>query len=190
MAADLTPRQRERLRHFKQQGRVAYYRNGRLHVENGHSRTSEENTSRYNSNNRSDQEGSSVTRDQRYVRHADHKDERKGIYTDDHHQPTTRIRHHDEDHRKQQTTVSGQHQKERTPSDRHESNGGRHRDSQKCTQANHPNHLRPLGPSKSPTTTTAGDYSQELRELRDATHLGEQNSAGSTRRSTATWRSM
>ena len=36
-----------------------------------------------------------------------------------------------------------------------------------------PTHLRPLGPSKSPTTTTAGDYSQELRELRDTTHLGE-----------------
>ena len=53
-----------------------------------------------------------------------------------------------------------------------------------------PNHLRPLGPSKSPTTTTAGDYSQELRELRDTTHLGEQNSAGSTRRTIATWRSM
>ena len=47
MATDLTPRQWERLQHFKQQGRVAYYRNGRLHVENGHSKTSEENASRY-----------------------------------------------------------------------------------------------------------------------------------------------
>ena len=142
MAADLPPRQRERLQHFKQQGRVAYYRNGRLHVENGYSKTSEENTSRYNRNNTSDQEGSSVTRDQRYVRHADHNDERRGIDTDEHRQPTTQSRrHHDEDHRKQQTTVSSHHQKERTPSDRHESNGGSHRDSQKCTQANHPHPL-------------------------------------------------
>ena len=142
MAADLTPRQRERLQHFKQQGRVAYYRNGRLHVENGYSKTSEENTSRYNSNNRSDEEGSSVTRDLRYVRHADHNDERRGIDTDDHHQPTTQTRrHHDEDHRKQQTTVSSHHQKERTPPDRHESNGGSHRDRQKCTQANRPHPL-------------------------------------------------
>ena len=141
MAADLIPRQREQLQHFKQQGRVAYYRNGRLHVQNGHSKTSEENTSRYNSN-RSDEEGSSVTRDQRYIRHADHKDERRGIYTDDHHQPTTQTgRHHGEDHQKQQTTVSSHHQNERTPSDRHESNGGSHRDSQKCTQANHPHPL-------------------------------------------------
>lgn len=188
MAADLTPRQRERLQHFKQQGHTTEMEDctWKTVIPRPPKKTPPDTRS----NNGSDQDGSSVTRDQRYVRDADHKDERRGIYTDDHHQPTTRTRHHDEDHRKQQTTVSGQHQKERTPSDRHESNGGRHRDSQKCTQANHPNHLRPLGPSKSPTTTTAGDYSQELRELRDATHLGEQNSAGSTRRTAATWRSM
>ena len=139
MAADLTPRQWERLQHFKQQGKVAYYRNGRLHVENGYSKTSEENTSRYN---RSDQEGSGVTRDQCYVRHADHNNERRGIDMDEHHQPMTQTRrHHDKDHRKQQTTVSSHHQKERTPSDRHESNGGSHRDSQKRTQANHPHPL-------------------------------------------------
>ena len=134
-------------------------------MENGHSKTSEENTSRHNSVNRSDEEGSSVTRDQRYVRHADDKNERRGVYTNDHHQPTTQTRrHHDEDHRKQQTTVSSHHQKERTQSDLHESNGGSHRDSRKCTQATTPSHLRLLGSTKSPTTT-AGHYSQELREL-------------------------
>ena len=77
-----------------------------------------------------------------YVRHADHNNERRGIDTDEHHQPMTQTRrHHDKDHRKQQTTVSSHHQKERTPSDRHESNGGSHRDSQKRTQANHPHPL-------------------------------------------------
>ena len=34
VAADLTPRQRDQLQHYKEQGKVAYYKNGRLHVEN------------------------------------------------------------------------------------------------------------------------------------------------------------
>ena len=33
VAADLTPRQRDQLQHYKEQGQVAYYKNGRLHVE-------------------------------------------------------------------------------------------------------------------------------------------------------------
>ena len=35
VTTDLTPRQREQLQRYKQQGIVAYYRNGRLYVENG-----------------------------------------------------------------------------------------------------------------------------------------------------------
>ena len=34
VAADLTPRQRDQLQHYKERGQVACYRNGRLHVEN------------------------------------------------------------------------------------------------------------------------------------------------------------
>ena len=34
VAADLTPRQRDQLQHYKERGKVAYYKNGRPHVEN------------------------------------------------------------------------------------------------------------------------------------------------------------
>ena len=34
VSTDLTPRQREQVQHLKSQGKVAYFRNGKLHVEN------------------------------------------------------------------------------------------------------------------------------------------------------------
>ena len=34
VAADLTPRQRNQLQLYKEQGKVAYYKNGRLHMKN------------------------------------------------------------------------------------------------------------------------------------------------------------
>ena len=37
VTTDLTPRQREQLQRYKQEGKVAYYRNGRLYVDNGRS---------------------------------------------------------------------------------------------------------------------------------------------------------
>ena len=73
VSADLTPRQRERLQHFRHQGRVTYYKNGKLHVQNSHAQTHEDNSSQRHYDNRSEERGFSDVSDQLHVRHADRR---------------------------------------------------------------------------------------------------------------------
>ncbi len=54
VAADLTPRQREEIQHYKKQGKTVYYKNGRLHVED---RWQQDNTNRYPRRHGDDRQG-------------------------------------------------------------------------------------------------------------------------------------
>ena len=77
VAADLTPRQRDQLQHYKERGKVACYKNGRLHVENRRRDYTDSHLQRQAAHKNGEMDHIRGEREQPYAQSKNHRDEER-----------------------------------------------------------------------------------------------------------------